>query len=110
MTSDRPGGVDDDLDDVLAALADARRRRVLRVLYRVDGPVPLEQLARQVIAGPEPPVPVSADQTHCVAVRLHHVDLPKLDAVGLLAYDPDRRRVAPVAVPADVLELLDADD
>lgn len=81
--------------DALAALyARPRRLHLVSVLARQeqDGPLALEDLAAELTA---------CDGSHWStdgdglppAVALHHVDLPLLASVDLLAYDPDERTV-----------------
>lgn len=72
----------DRLDDLFDALSHPVRRHVLQWFCtedRVEPPVAVETL------------PVYEEGW--VATELHHVHLPKLDAFGYLAWDPDRRRV-----------------
>lgn len=87
----------DGWDDVLANLADERRRTVLSVLEDRDAPVGTEDLARAVAArdGPADPETV-AD----LRVSLSHVHLPKLADADLIGYDRDTGRAAYVGHPA----------
>jgi hypothetical protein len=73
-------------------LDDPLRRRVLYELDPADGPVALADLAERVadVEGGSAARPPSADGTTVadrVAVRLHHVHLPKLDEYELVEYD-----------------------
>jgi DNA-binding transcriptional ArsR family regulator len=72
----------DELDELLAALADEDRRRVLDYLEAADGDVAafsdlVEHLTGDPRADPEQ-----------VAVTLHHTHLPKLESANVVEYDP----------------------
>lgn len=74
-------------DSVLRALADDRRRAVLSFLRGRDEPVDVERVAAHLAAG--------TDEDRAALHReLHHAHLPKLDASGLVAYDPVAGSVA----------------
>lgn len=73
-------------------LADDSRRRVLATLRDREGEVPLGDLACAADAG--------ADQDGS-RLALHHSHLPKLDANGLVDYDPEAGVVAPTLSAAD---------
>ncbi|WP_226022889.1 DUF7344 domain-containing protein [Halomicrobium salinisoli] len=76
-------------DDVVAGLADQRRRDALVVLES-EGELSRDRLA-EVLAARDP------DE---LALQLHHVHLPKLDDAGLVDYDPDAGTVAYRGHPA----------
>ncbi|UPV74258.1 helix-turn-helix domain-containing protein [Halorussus limi] len=65
-------------------LGDSLRRRTLRALDPDERPVALSELRDRVADGSD---------SDTVAVRLHHVHLPKLDEAGLVSYDPERNVV-----------------
>lgn len=77
-------------DEILDGLADKRRRIALTALYRNEGPMDREDLAVEVTAkvrddteaGDAPDASVED-----VLRNLHHVDLPKLEAAGLVEYE-----------------------
>lgn len=75
--------------------ADSRRRRTLDCLERFEYPVELGTLATYVAAAERnvPVEAVSAAARERVAIRLHHVDVPKLVAGELVEYDPESRMV-----------------
>lgn len=84
---------DDRWDDVYACLAVGRRRHILARLDVESGPLPLSELATDLDAvAPETGETASARSS--VSPLLHHVDLPRLDEVGLVSYDRDARSVA----------------
>lgn len=83
-------------DELLRALADPRRRAVVE--YFVDGPSSDAELAllAECLCSVETSRPDQATENHRreIAIGLHHNHLPKLDDLGLLEYDPDRRRAS----------------
>jgi DNA-binding transcriptional ArsR family regulator len=78
-------GDDDRLDALFDVLADARRRRVLRVLAASEGDeMAVDALVETLVyRDPGDPTP---DR---LRVSLHHVHLPKLDAADAVDYAPD---------------------
>jgi len=74
---------------VLAALANDRRRVILRCLERTDGPTSVTEMAERVSESD----PYSDISHTRIAIELYHVQLPKLDAADLIAYDADQRRI-----------------
>ena len=91
----------DDANRLFAALESARRRDAVAELGRRDDAAELADLAASLAGSPGHP-----DDEEKVAVRLWHVDLPKLADLGLVAVDydacvaeltPDGRRAAAVA-------------
>jgi DNA-binding transcriptional ArsR family regulator len=89
------------VDDVFSALAHRRRRTVLQQLRTLDdGETTLQRLVERMDAD---------EESTSLAVSLHHVHLPKLDAMGIVSYSPDRRRVRYLTAPTveDVLDALD---
>ncbi|MFB6166030.1 MAG: hypothetical protein ABEJ31_12790 [Haloarculaceae archaeon] len=77
-------------DDPFAVLADGRRRRLCGVLFRGDERryrVPdLVDRLRAADGSGEGDRSASPKR---IRLELHHVHLPKLQAAGLLTYDPD---------------------
>lgn len=90
---------DDGLDDLVECLADDCRRTVLEVLDEREEPITRDDLARAAAA----PLSRRAEE---LRVDLHHVHLPRLDAMGLLEYDASTAVVEPTAAGTTV-ELLD---
>lgn len=77
------------LDELHRALADDRRRLVLRQLATTDGDVAsVDDLVDGVVARAE--LPVDRER---VEVGLHHGALPHLDEAGLVEYDARSRTV-----------------
>ena len=84
-----------DPDAAIDALADHRRRAVLRHAAGNDGAIDLDTLATRIAAE-------SGVDRDAAALELHHCHLPKLDDAGFLAYDADDHRVDGVdAFPVD---------
>lgn len=89
-------GLDDVRDDeTLEALADERRRLALDCLPSRGETAALTDLTRRVAVGEaEAPVDaVSEERIERVKRSLYHVHLPRLDDVGLVAFDPEERTV-----------------
>lgn len=82
-----------DTDDLMATLADERRRRALRVLWDADGVVSLTELTDEVTRL-ERGGDVRPDSER-VRTSLYHVHLPKLAELGLVtvAESDERTRV-----------------
>lgn len=73
---------DDSTDALFSALANKRRRHVLQYFQSSsDDVASLEELVDAV------PRDERTDGRKRVALRLHHVTLPKLEDAGLLEYD-----------------------
>ncbi|NHN48873.1 hypothetical protein G9464_14890 [Halostella sp. JP-L12] len=90
----------DDADRLFAALESPRRHDAIAELARRDTPADLSDLASTLAGSSDHP-----DEER-VAIRLWHVDLPKLADLGLVTLDyeartaeltPDGRRAASVA-------------
>lgn len=86
----------DDLDAVLTALADERRRTALAVLSERNHPVSTRALAR-IVATREADRNDRAEShtaLESVAVSLVHTHLPALEDIGLVTWDTETDRVA----------------
>lgn len=79
--------------DGMSALAHRRRRTVLSVLAQGAADSVSDLAVRVAAAETGSSVPVDGQTIERVRTSLHHVHLPKLDAVGLLEYDPGADRV-----------------
>ena len=82
-------------EEVFDAVKNLRRRYVLYYLQRYGGPVELGELAEQVAAWENDATvsEVSPGQRKSVYSALHQTHLPKLEAAGVLRYDPNRSLV-----------------
>lgn len=87
---------DESLDTLFDALANRRRRDVLRCLSERDVPIALADLAEDVAALEEETerTNISATDVKNVYTALYHTDIPKLDELGLIEYRRDRNTVA----------------
>lgn len=86
---ERAAGVDpgsEEWDAVFDCLATPRRRAVLSILAGRSRPMSWQDLARAVAAR-DPGREGAAGGVDDVLASLHHVDLPKLDAAGLVDTD-----------------------
>lgn len=89
------------IDNLLEAMADELNRRVLASLSAgSDDVVSLNELVDGVVSGSD------GRDAERVAIRLHHVSLPKLDEAGVLDYDAEENVVRYSPTP-DVESLLD---
>lgn len=83
---------------IAAASSDRRRVEVVAALARSGPTLTLEQLADTVDGAfakrPDSPTAEPVDGGAHLATMLHHLHLPKLDAVGLLAYDYGNHQVS----------------
>jgi DNA-binding transcriptional ArsR family regulator len=89
-----PGGLPETVIDDL--LADPRREMILRSLYEHDGPIPVTQLAANVIAREQS---IDADDTsrgECqrVAESLYEHHIPKLTATAVVRYNSRQASIA----------------
>ncbi|OTF01707.1 helix-turn-helix domain-containing protein [Halorubrum sp. SD683] len=82
--------MDGELDGLVRVLAHPVRRTVLRQLAANPEGATIERLA-ETVGDPDG----DADGVAARELTLHHVHLPKLEAAGLLTYDPDCGRVDP---------------
>lgn len=82
-------------DALATLLGRPQRRDVVALVADRDRPISLDRLADE-LAAPErrARVPDGAERRSTLAVTLHHVDLPKLSAVGFVDYDADAKLVA----------------
>jgi hypothetical protein len=82
------GVPDDPIWDVVSALlARPYRTRLLAAVGERDGHITVEELAAALRG--------RGDGEQALRIALHHVDLPKLAAVGAVEYDRDGRVAAP---------------
>jgi hypothetical protein len=90
------GGGGDELDQqtVHEILSNGRRRKALEELERRVEPVELRDLAERIaeVETDESPPPRNARQSVYNSLRQTH--LPKLDDMGVVDYDPDRKTIS----------------
>lgn len=79
------------MTNVYDALANDRRRTTLATLTDVETPIEGEQLARYVaeaeLESTESGIP--EETVERIHASLYHVHLPRLEAAGLVEYDPN---------------------
>lgn len=98
------------LDEVVSAVADERRRAVLRVLIHADGePIDLDTLVEAVAEQTDPNGRVEADHRYRTRISLDHVHLPKLAANGLIHYDAETEQARSITseLSQDLLAVLE---
>ena len=88
--------------DTFAILGNARRRHTLEHLCTVQHDVSLRDLSEVIATAETGESPAPRNVRHAVYVSLHQTHLPMLDRLGVLEYDDDRKRVAPLAALRDV--------
>ncbi|WP_254839440.1 DUF7344 domain-containing protein [Natronomonas marina] len=96
-----------DADEFYRALSREPRRRVLYYLQENDT-ASVRELC-DVLAGWEAvgrSRSVGTETRDRIRHTLYHNDLPKLDHAGLVAYDPDQRRVALSPLPSELSSIL----
>lgn len=94
--SDKPS-----IDEIFTILSDSRRRHVLSILMDHGEELTISQLAEKVASRDNGPprneVPnkksqfrseVPEDRVTRITTSLHHADIPKMDQVGLVEFDP----------------------
>jgi hypothetical protein len=81
------------LDEVVSAVADERRRAVLRVLNHADGgAVDIETLAERVADLTDSNGQTEEEHRYFTRLTLHQIHLPKLAANGLIHYDAEAKQ------------------
>lgn len=84
----------DSLDTFLDVLADQRRRSVLESLWgHPDDSISLTDLLERMTAAAERDREVNEVNHRELRLDLHHRQLPKLSAVGIIDYDPRTRTI-----------------
>jgi DNA-binding transcriptional ArsR family regulator len=78
----------DRFDEILNALGDAKRRRIISLLQK-NGPVSQREVAHQLVAWEYDSTPeaVPDKAVEKVEIALHHNHLPKLEDAKLIEYD-----------------------
>lgn len=98
-----------EMDTIAHALSDERRRRMLHYVVCSEGPTGFDELVEHSISSATWPTPRASDSNH-VAIRLYHVDLPKLAAADLVEYDRERRVVEATGTGDELGTLFDGLD
>ncbi|WP_435332571.1 DUF7344 domain-containing protein [Haloarchaeobius sp. TZWWS8] len=80
--------------DIHQILSNPRRRETLRALNRMTDTVSLRELSELIASIESGETPAPRNVRDAVYVSLHQTHLPKLDELGVLEYDADRKSVA----------------
>ena len=93
LRSEAPGGHELDPSEIHDVLRNDRRRLVIERLRNGEGREAVRDLAEHIagIESGESPPPRNVRQS--VYVSLHQTHLPKLDKLGIIAYDADSKEV-----------------
>jgi hypothetical protein len=79
--------------EVYYVLSNARRREALAVLWAQPEALSLRELSERLATAESGLTPAPRPLRESVYNALHQTHLPKLDELGLVAYDPDRKLV-----------------
>jgi len=82
-----------DSEKIHEILRNDRRRRVLQYLKQRLEPVSVRDLSEQVAEWEAATSPAPRDLRQSVYNSLHQTHLPKLDEIGIVEYDKDRKTV-----------------
>jgi DNA-binding transcriptional ArsR family regulator len=82
--------------EVYTLLSNPRRLRTLDHLRRRPNSVPLRELSEIIAAAESGETPAPRQVRATVYVSLHQTHLPKLDELGIVDYDRDRKEVRPL--------------
>lgn len=95
------------VDERLRALANYRRRAILRYMSENGNSASVDDLVREIIT--TTPSEGRQPTEDRIEAQLHHVDLPKLDETGFVEYDPQSNRVSyrPDDIAEEVLQSVD---
>ena len=95
--------------DAWDILGSYRRRLVLALVSERADAIERAALARRVaeIERERPADDITRDELRSTEIRLHHVDLPRLAAAGLVHYDPDHGGVESDDLPLEGAEWLE---
>lgn len=92
MEIDLSGATDVDRGETVAALAHQQRRRVLGILQAADAPLGLADLAVELARRDDEEDVWERAEHH--RLKLYHRHVPKLEDVGLVEFDEERRAVS----------------
>lgn len=82
-------------DDLLGIVVNSRRRFVLNCLLKEAKPIAITDLATELTEREKdiPKSQISKEQVKIRSIDLHHVQIPKMVAVGLLSRNQDTNTV-----------------
>ena len=89
----------DGFDTVLDLCRDEQRRVLLAVLTEEQRSLTVTDLTKALLRNNHrtPVTEASREVLTQIQLSLHHEDLPKLEAAGVVEYDPERKHVEPTA-------------
>jgi hypothetical protein len=93
--------------DIYHLLSNSRRRETLTVLWRHSDAMTLRELSELIAASEADLSPAPRPLRESVYNALHQTHLPKLDAFGLVDYDPDRKLVRPCRESRQLFRYMD---
>jgi hypothetical protein len=96
-----------DIDDAFQVLANPHRRAIVSSLLDQEAGTFEDELVDDVLREGTSPVDGPAKTRSHVAVKLHHVHLPKLADLGLIEWNRDQQFVEPMDSLSALEPLLD---
>ena len=84
------GRDEDDWSAMFSALASDQRRALVQYLTEAGDRTTVAEVVDHLLDGDRGS---ARDERTRLITKLHHVHLPKLDAVGVVEFDPERRTV-----------------
>lgn len=85
-------------DDHYELLAAEQRRLALDILTEQSSSIELRELATAVAERENGRDPGRVESVEYIRTQLHHVHLPKMADLGVIAYDSDTRQIEPPRV------------
>jgi hypothetical protein len=79
--------------DIHDVLRNERRRRTIEHLQQDTGPISLRELSEAIAAAETGETPPPRNIRESVYNSLHQTHLPKLDSLGVVSYDMDRKSI-----------------
>jgi len=80
-------------DDYHRLMAVRRRRTTLEALAELSFPIDLDDIAAAVVKREMDRADGDETSVDQIAMKLHHIHLPKMDSLGVIDYDQDTNRV-----------------
>lgn len=108
-------GDQSELDTVFELCSDGQRRVVLAILAAEQRALTTDDLAKAIVkhTHQKPLEEISGETISRIKIALYHTHLPKVEAAGLIDFDPDREVAEPTEqfarVEPHLSELLDGD-
>lgn len=80
-------------DEYHRLMAVRRRRTTLAALTELSFPIDLDDLAAAIVKREKDRADIDETSIDQIAMKLHHIHLPKMDSLGVIDYDYDTNRV-----------------